>query len=362
MKKKVIVGMSGGVDSSVAAYLLKEQGYDVTGVTLQLWQETNDFEKTEKGRCCSFLAADDARKVCEILKVPHCVVDFRSEFRKGVVDYFISEYQKGRTPNPCIACNRFVKWEALIHRALEIGADYIATGHYARIAKLKNGRYTVSDSAALKKDQTYVLYNLTQEQLARTLMPLGEYEKPQIRRFAEELGLPVAAKHDSQDICFVPDKDYAGFIERQTGQAEAAGNFISVNGTVLGTHCGISHYTVGQRKGLGISNSEPLFVKEIRCKTNEVVLCKAQELFSSSCVIEKVNYMAVSGLRKETEALGKIRYSHQGADCVITPLDGGKLECRFSEPQRAVTPGQAAVFYENDHILCGGIISGSFNR
>lgn len=357
MKKKVVVGMSGGVDSSVAAYLLKEQGYDIIGVTLQLWQEADAHEESEKGRSCGFSAGDDAGRVCEMLGIPHVVVDFRPEFREAVVDYFISEYQNGRTPNPCIVCNRYIKWEALIRHAATIGADYIATGHYARIIKVENGRYTVSDSVAVKKDQTYVLYSLTQEQLARTLMPLGEYEKPQIRRFAEELALPVAAKHDSQDICFIPDKDYAGFIERETGRVDAAGNFVDVCGTVMGTHCGISHYTVGQRKGLGISYSEPLFVKEICCKTNEVVLCKATELFSDSCIIENVNYMAVSDLQNETRALGKIRYSHQGAECVLTPLDDGRLKCRFFEPQRAITPGQTAVFYENGYILCGGIIN-----
>jgi tRNA-specific 2-thiouridylase len=356
MREKVVVGMSGGVDSSVAAYLLKEKGYEVIGVTMQIWQEQDVFEQSREGGCCGLSAVEDARRVAETLKIPYYVMNFRADFQRAVIDYFVSEYERGYTPNPCNACNRYVKWESLLHRAVEIGADYIATGHYARIERLANGRYTIRSSVTAAKDQTYALYNLTQEQLARTLMPVGEYTKEQIRAIAAEVGLPVASKADSQDICFVPDHDYAGFIERETGRAAAPGNFVDEQGNVLGTHRGIIHYTVGQRKGLGISAETPLFVKELRAKTNEVVLCRSEALFTDSCLVRDVNYMGVAELTGRTEATGKIRYSHKGSPCTVEPLSDGWLKCTFREPQRALTPGQAAVFYDGDHILCGGTI------
>ena len=347
--------MSGGVDSSVAAYLLKEQGYDVIGVTMQIWQEDKDYTEREGG-CCSLSAVDDARRVAFRLDIPYYVMNFKTDFKKYVIDYFVDEYLHGRTPNPCIACNRYVKWESLLKRSMEIGADYIATGHYARIIKLENGRYTIRNSVTVEKDQTYALYNLTQEQLAHTLMPVGEYTKDEIRKIAEKVGLEVASKPDSQDICFVPDHDYASFIEEESDIKCMPGNFILEDGEVVGKHKGITHYTIGQRKGLGVTFGKPMFVKEIKADTNEIVLCENDALFTKEVIVENVNYMAVESINEPVRLVGKIRYSHKGAPCVVEAIDQNTIKCTFDEPQRAVTPGQAAVFYMDDYVYCGGVI------
>ena len=241
---------------------------------------------------------------------------------------------------------------------MEIGADYLATGHYARIKQLDNGRYTIQNSVTAEKDQTYALYNLTQEQLSHTLMPVGAYTKEEIRAIAQSIHLPVAHKQDSQDICFIPDGDYAGFIKKETGESFAPGNFVDMDGNILGKHKGIIHYTVGQRKGLGLTAPAPLFVKEIRPEMNEVVICRSEELFETVCYVKDMNYMGMSEPEagKSVEAIGKVRYSHKGAACMITVLEDGRVKCTFKEPQRAMTPGQAAVFYRDDYVLCGGTI------
>ena len=357
MGKKVVVGMSGGVDSSVAAFLVKEEGYEVIGVTMQIWQEEDDQTVEENGGCCGLSAVEDARRVAGTLGIPYYVMNFRREFKEHVIDYFVQEYLNGRTPNPCIACNRFVKWEALLDRSLKIGADYIATGHYARVEQLPNGRFAIRNSVTAAKDQTYALYNLTQEQLSRTLMPVGDHTKEEIREIAERIGLPVAQKKDSMEICFIPDHDYAAFIEKTAKRVPPAGNFVDQDGTILGRHRGITHYTVGQRKGLNLSMGRPVFVTEIRPETNEVVIGDERQVFSDSLVCSNVNWMAVDGLHgEEMEAVVKIRYSHKGAPCRLRELPDGRVECRFETPQRAVTPGQAAVFYQEDHVVGGGTI------
>lgn len=356
MKKKVVVGMSGGVDSSVAAYLLKEQGYDVIGVTMQIWQDENPAEVEENGGCCGLSAVEDARRVAEVLEIPYYVMNFKKEFGEKVVDYFVAEYLAGRTPNPCIACNRYVKWEALLKRSMEIGADYIATGHYARAEQLPNGRYAIRNSVTAQKDQTYALYNLSQFQLSHTLMPVGAYTKDEIRRIAEENHLPVAAKPDSQDICFVPDGDYAGFIaDRVPEKIQGEGNFVSEDGKVLGTHKGIIHYTVGQRKGLGLSMGHPVFVSELRPQTNEVVISDS-DVFRTELVCNRINFMGMEDLKEPRRLWAKVRYAHKGQWCRTERIAEDKVRCVFEEPVRAVTPGQAVVFYEGEYVMGGGTI------
>lgn len=356
MKKKVVVGMSGGVDSSVAALILKEQGYDVIGVTMQIWQDEDYCDMSENGGCCGLSAVDDARRVADVIGIPYYVMNFKKEFRTNVIDYFIREYLEGRTPNPCIACNRYVKWEALLHRSLSIGADYIATGHYGKIAQLDNGRFAVTKSASSNKDQSYVLYNLSQEELSRTLFPLSSMEKDEVRKIAEQAGLPVAHKKDSQDICFIPDGDYAKFIEQKTGISSTPGNFVDTKGNILGQHTGIIHYTVGQRKGLGIAFGEPRYVIRLNVKDNEVVLGTLEELMSKEIYIRDVNYMALPNITEPLKVTGKVRYSAKDVPCTVFPEKDGRVKAVFDEPVRAATPGQAAVFYLGDNIVCGGSI------
>ena len=353
---KVVVGMSGGVDSSVAAYLLKEQGYDVIGVTMQIWQEEDACSVEENGGCCGLSAVEDARRVASALEIPYYVMNFKKEFRENVIDYFTDEYLSGRTPNPCIACNRYVKWEALLNRSMAIGAEYIATGHYARIERLANGRYTLRRSATLAKDQTYALYNLTQEQLAHSLMPVGAYAKDEIRSIAEKIGLLVADKPDSQDICFVPDGDYASFIRENTGREIPEGNFVTPDGKILGRHKGIIHYTVGQRKGLGLALGYPAFVLAIRPDTNEVVIGTYEDSLTHTVRADRINFMSVEDLKEPRRVYAKIRYNHKGAWCTVEKTGEDEIVCRFEEPQRAVTPGQAVVLYDREYVLGGGTI------
>ncbi|MCI8863520.1 MAG: tRNA 2-thiouridine(34) synthase MnmA [Lachnospiraceae bacterium] len=348
--------MSGGVDSSVAAWLLKEQGYEVIGVTMQIWQDEEEEVLEENGGCCGLSAVEDARRTAQLLEIPHYVMNFKADFKRFVIDYFVSEYLEGRTPNPCIACNHYVKWEALLNRSLEIGADYIATGHYARIRQLENGRFCLTRSVTAAKDQTYALYNLTQEQLSHTLMPVGSYSKEEIRRMADQIGLSVADKPDSQEICFVPDQDYAGFIERTTGAPSQTGNFVQADGTILGQHKGIIHYTIGQRRGLGLPMGRRVVVTEIRPETNEVVIGEQEDVWTDHLLADRLNWMSVPDLTEERSASAKIRYNHTGTPCTLQKTASDQVRVQFHEPVRAVTPGQAVVFYDGDCVLGGGTI------
>ena len=283
-------------------------------------------------------------------------MNFREEFDQKVIRYFMREYLNGRTPNPCIACNRYVKWESLLQRSMQIGADYIATGHYARIEQLPNGRYAIRNSVTAAKDQTYALYNLTQEQLMRTKMPVGAYEKSQVRAIAEELGLYVAHKPDSMEICFVPDQDYARFIEENSGKKIPEGNFVTTDGKIVGRHRGITHYTVGQRKGLNLSMGKPVFVLEIRPETNEVVIGDGTEVYADRLICSDLNFMSVPDFPDDFPVVAKIRYNHRGTKAHVRRIDGDRAEVIFEEPVRAVTPGQAVVFYDGEYVAGGGTI------
>lgn len=354
--KTVVVGMSGGVDSSVAAYLLKEQGYNVIGVTMQIWQDEDSAAQEENGGCCGLSAVDDARRVANVLEIPYYVMNFKKEFSEEVIAYFVDEYLQGRTPNPCIACNRYVKWESLLQRSLNIGADYIATGHYAKVVQQKNGRYALEKSVTDKKDQTYALYNLTQDQLSKTLMPVGDYDKDTIRSIAEKINARIANKPDSQEICFIPDNDYSRFIREYTGEEMPKGNFVDTEGKVIGQHDGIINYTIGQRKGLGLALGKPGFVVEIDTDQNRVVIGDNIDVFSYGLVANKINLMSIDKIDGEMKFEAKIRYSHKPQTCTVSMRSEDEMQVIFDEPVRAVTPGQAVVLYDGQVVVGGGTI------
>ena len=351
--EKVVVGLSGGVDSAVCAYLLKAAGYDVIGITLRTWQAEDGIES----RCCEI---DDARSTANAIGIPFYPVNCTAGFQKKIIDPFICDYLHGLTPNPCVPCNRFIKWEKLLYYAKVTGAAYVATGHYASVVKLENGRYTVKKALHAEKDQTYMLCRLSQEQLAATLMPLGSLSKSEVRKIAQDAGLPVASKRDSQEICFVSDGSYADYIGKSAqGAVPGEGSFVDESGHILGKHKGIIHYTVGQRKGLGIAMGHPVYVKEIRADKNEVVLGDEAALYSKELYCKDVNFMSIEDLCKgeRLSCIVKIRYRHGGQSAKIekVQIQGHELiRVVFDEPVRAATPGQTAVFYDEEGCVIGG--------
>ena len=351
------MAMSGGVDSSVAAALLQSQGYEVIGATMKLWSDSSSVPADIERSCCTLSAVEDARRVAQKLGIPHYVFNFQAAFEHDVIDYFVSEYMAGHTPNPCIACNRYLKFGALLQKARELEADFVATGHYAQIDSAgPNGSYRLLKGLDEKKDQSYVLYHLNQTSLALFLLPLGGLTKPETRKLAAEYGFAVANKPESQEICFIPDNDYRRFLQERSPGLLKPGPFVSHSGQVLGTHKGFACYTVGQRKGLGIALGQPMFVSAIDPAANSVTIGSEADIFSLRLTAHDVNWISGDFPQKPLRVSAKIRYSAPDCPALVNPLPDGRIEIRFESKQRAVTPGQSVVLYEGNCVLGGGII------
>lgn len=357
-KNKVVIGMSGGVDSAVAAFVLKEQGYDVIGITMKLWEEAEENYAEDYGGCCSLSSVEDARLVSEKLGIPFYVINYNERFIDTVVNNFLEEYLAGHTPSPCIRCNKYIKFDELLKTAHSLGAYYVATGHYGIVGHNdQDDRYTISKSKEKRKDQTYMMYSLSQDQIKHILMPLGTFDnKEDVRKIAEREDLIVARKNDSQELCFVIDDDYARFVKEHTLKTIPKGNFVDTQGHVLGQHKGIIYYTIGQRKGLGMTFGKPMYVVEIRPNTNEVVLGGNEDVFRKELLAKEVNFMPFDLPEDGYECEGKIRYSSTVSKCRLFNLDNKRVRVVFDDPQRAVTPGQAVVFYKGDLLIGGGVI------
>lgn len=358
-RPRVLVAMSGGVDSSVTAALLVEQGYECIGVTMNTWTDDipEDVQMNRHSGCCSISAVEDARQVADMLGIPYYVFNFQGKFAETVIDYFVDEYARGRTPNPCIACNRYVKFHAFLHRARQLDCDYIATGHYARVGwDDRTQRWLLGKARDQSKDQTYVLYNLSQDALAHTIFPLGTWLKSEVREKARQLGLPVHDKPDSQEICFVLDNDYAGFVAAKAPEAMVPGPILTKAGEVVGTHTGLPQYTVGQRRGLGLATGKPVYVVELDPERNALVVGEDAEVYSDALLASDLNWISVDQLTRPVRVTAKIRHGPREAGCVLTPLSGGQVRVDFDQPQRAITPGQAVVFYQGGWVLGGGTI------
>ena len=356
-KKRVVVGMSGGVDSSAAAALLLEQGWEVIGITLKLWPQ--DCVSRAEDKCCGPQAVMDARAVSHKLNIPYYLVDEAEEFHKQVIAYFAEEYKAGRTPNPCVMCNERLKFGTLINRATQLGAEKIATGHFARVERRADGRHLLKRGRDPRKDQSYFLFSLKQEQLARTIFPLGELTKSDTREVARECELKTAEKEESMEICFVPDKDYGRFLQQANLVQKHPGDIVDVHGRVLGRHDGIEFYTIGQRKGLGLSSPKPLYVLELDAARNRVVVGDDTLLERDELIVERCNWISFAEPPASFEAVAKIRYNHPGTLATVLPRANGSACVKLHTPQRAITPGQACVFYQEDLVVGGGWIGRS---
>lgn len=357
MQAAVLVGMSGGVDSSVAAALLVRAGHRVVGITFNVWPEGDPGAAVREDACCALGAVEDARRVCDRLDIPHYVVNLRETFQKRVIDNFVAEYQSGRTPNPCVRCNQYIKFDALLAKAEALGAEFVATGHYARKAQLADGRWALRKAVDLQKDQSYVLYVMSQERIARVLFPLGDLRKEETRALARELELHVANKVESQEICFVPTRNYRDYLRDHTPSALAIGELVDGEGAVMGEHQGTAMYTIGQRRGIGIASPIPLYVTGINAVANQVRVGPESDLYHREAVAEQVNWMARAGLEAPMRVCARARAHAQEAVATIEDASGGRVKVVFDDPQRALTPGQAIVFYDGDLVVGGGIIS-----
>lgn len=356
MPSTVLVGMSGGVDSSVAAALLASSDYRVIGITLNVWPESDGLGVIEReDACCALGAVEDARRVCAKLGIPHYVVNFREVFRRQVIQNFVDEYGRGRTPNPCVRCNQFIKFDALLAKAEAMGAEYVATGHYARITRTESGRWALRKAADARKDQSYVLYVMTQERLARSMFPLGDISKEETRRIAEELGLHLAGKPESQEICFVSTKNYRDYLRVHDPASLRPGPIVDFDGKTVGRHEGMAFYTIGQRRGLGIASSRPVFVAEILPERNTLVVGDQLSLYRSEALVVEINWVAIDGLDHPMQVTAKARYKAEEAAATIEPA-GEMVRVVFDTHQRALTPGQAIVFYDGDLVLGGGTL------